>query len=67
MKAPDEPRTWKPRAVIDRHSPDDIRYWSQRFCISEDDLREAIAEIGPRSAALATRFGCVISAEELGA
>jgi hypothetical protein len=67
MEAPDEHKSWKPREIVDRHKPDDIRYWSERFRISEDELREAVAEIGPRTAALATRFAYVVPVEELGA
>lgn len=66
MASHDEPRSWKPREVIDRHSGDDLRYWCSRFGVTEDDLRQAIAEEGPRTAALATRFGRVISTEEIG-
>jgi hypothetical protein len=40
---------------------------SERFGVGEDELREAIGEVGPRTAALATRFACVVPPEELGA
>lgn len=61
----DEPRSWKPREVIDRHVDDDVRYWAERFGVAEDELRGVIAEKGPRVATLATEFGCVVIAEEL--
>ena len=61
----DEPRSWKPREVIDRKSADDVRYWSRRFGVDEDELRSVIAEKGPRVAALATEFGCVVEAADL--
>jgi hypothetical protein len=63
----DEPRSWTPKEVIDRRSADDMRHWSERFGVSEDELREAICEVGPRTATLATQFGCVVPAEEYGA
>jgi hypothetical protein len=56
----DEPRSWKPREVIDRKSADDVRYWSARFGVAKDELLAVIAEKGPRIAALATEFGCVV-------
>jgi hypothetical protein len=62
----DEPRSWKPKEVIDRHNADDLRHWSKRFGVSEDELREEICNVGPRTATLATRFGCVVPPEELG-
>jgi hypothetical protein len=65
MFADDEPGPWKPKEVIDRHSADDLRHWSERFGVSEDELREAISEVGPRTATLATRFGRVVPPEEL--
>jgi len=63
---PDEPRSWKPKVVIDRRSADDMRHWSERFGVSEDELREAIGQLGPRTATLATQFGCVVPLEDLG-
>ena len=61
----EEARIWKPREVIDRKSADDVRYWSERFGVDEDELRSAIAEKGPRVATLATEFGCVVEAQAL--
>jgi hypothetical protein len=61
----DESRSWKPREVIDRHSVDDMRYWSERMGVTEDELREAIADVGPRVAAVATVFGCVVTDGEV--
>jgi uncharacterized protein DUF3606 len=57
---PDVFRSWKPKLVIDPHSVNDMRQWSKRFGVSENDLRAAIGEVGPRTATLATHFGCVV-------
>lgn len=42
MATGNEPRSWKPRNVIDRRNAEDLRYWSERFGVSEEELREAI-------------------------
>lgn len=65
MSVSEEPRSWKPREVIDRRSAEDLRYWSERLGVDEGTLRETIAEVGPRAAAVATELGCVLPADEL--
>jgi hypothetical protein len=42
MATESEPRSWKPRKTIDRRNSQDLRYWSERFGVSEEELREAI-------------------------
>jgi hypothetical protein len=56
MATSDEPRSWKPKDVVYRHSADDLRHWSERFGVSEDELRRAISEVGPRTAGGYERF-----------
>jgi len=42
MAVGNEPRSWKPRELTDRRNAEDLRYWSNRFSVSEEELREAI-------------------------
>jgi Protein of unknown function (DUF3606) len=42
MTRGNESRSWKPRDVDDQHNAADLRYWSGRFGVSEQELREAI-------------------------
>jgi hypothetical protein len=42
MATGNEPRSWKPRKVIDQRNAEDLRYWSERFGVSQEELREAI-------------------------
>lgn len=35
----------------------EIRYWTQRFAVSEADLRKAVADVGVSSNAVAVHLG----------
>jgi len=61
MGVPKEPRSWKPSDKIDVSSKRDLRYWADRFHVSEDALREAVEEVGVNVRSVATEFGCVVT------
>jgi hypothetical protein len=35
------------RARIDVHQPHELRYWSHKLGVTEDQLREAVQQVGP--------------------
>ena len=38
---------WRPR-TIDIDDEDERRFWSERLCLSQDELRRIVAHVGPR-------------------
>ena len=40
------------RNTVDADDPDELRYWAQRFQTTEDDVRDAVAQVGPDAAAV---------------
>src|ERR1700712_2781694 len=45
------------RSRINVNEPHEIRYWTQRFEVSEADLRKAVAEVGVSVKAVADHLG----------
>lgn len=43
--------------VINAFAENDLRYWAEKWSISQDELRRAIAKVGPRAEALARYLG----------
>jgi len=56
--------SWRPSDEIDLSEPRDVRHWCEAFGVSNEALREAVEEVGPRVAAVATELGCVITPEQ---
>jgi hypothetical protein len=65
MDAPIEARTWKPRDEINPRDRREVRYWARRFHTDEDELLRVVTEVGARTAAVATVFGCVVGDGEV--
>jgi Protein of unknown function (DUF3606) len=42
MTTGNELRYWKPTEGMERRKAEDLRYWSERFGVSAEELREAI-------------------------
>lgn len=45
------------RVRINVNEPHEVRYWGQRFGVSEDELRAAVATIGPMADAVRQHLG----------
>lgn len=45
------------RSRIDINEAHEVRYWTQRFDVSEADLRKAVAEVGVSAKAVADHLG----------
>ncbi|SFM88999.1 DUF3606 domain-containing protein [Variovorax sp. OV329] len=46
----------KERTQVNLGDPEDVRYWTERFGVSEDDLRAAVEGAGPSGEAVAKRL-----------
>ena len=45
------------RARIDVHQPHELRYWSKKFGVTEDELRKAVEQVGPMAENVEERLG----------
>jgi len=45
------------RSRINVNEPHEVRYWTERFGVSEDALRRAVAEVGVSVDAIAQHLG----------
>ena len=45
------------RSRVNINEPHEVRYWTQRFGVSEDALRKAVAEVGVSADAIAQHLG----------
>lgn len=45
------------RSRININEPHEVRYWTQRFDVSEEDLRRAVAQVGVSVEAVAQHLG----------
>ena len=45
------------RSRINIDEPHEVRYWTQRFDVSEDALRRAVAQVGVSAEAVARHLG----------
>jgi hypothetical protein len=45
------------RARIDVHQAHELRYWSKKFGVSEDELRQAVEQVGPMVQNVEGRLG----------
>lgn len=45
------------RSRININEAHEVRYWTQRFGVSEDDLRKAVAAVGVSAEAVAQHLG----------
>lgn len=45
------------RSRININEPHEVRYWTQRFDVSEDALRRAVAQVGVSAQAVAQHLG----------
>lgn len=45
------------RARIDVHQTHELRYWSKKFGVSEDELRQAVEQVGPIVQRVEERLG----------
>ncbi|SFM64404.1 DUF3606 domain-containing protein [Variovorax sp. OV329] len=45
------------RSRVNVNEPHEVRYWTQRFGVSEDALRRAVAEVGVSADAVAQHLG----------
>ena len=45
------------RSRININEPHEVRYWIQRFDVSEEDLRRAVAQVGVSADAVARHLG----------
>jgi hypothetical protein len=54
----DDPNLRGPRdrSRIDVHQSHELRYWSQKFGVTEDELRKAVADVGPMADAVEKRL-----------
>jgi hypothetical protein len=50
-------RDWRPGETIDVTSEVEVREWAKRLSITAEELRTIVAEIGDRSATVATACG----------
>jgi hypothetical protein len=40
-------RTWQDRSKINVHEDYELSYWSKKFGVTRDRLREAVKKVGP--------------------
>lgn len=52
-----EARGPQDRTRVNIHEPWEVRYWTQKWSISEDELRAAVAEAGVSTKAVAEHLG----------
>ncbi|MFI4974782.1 MAG: DUF3606 domain-containing protein [Caulobacterales bacterium] len=52
-----EPRHWRPAETIDVTNDADVREWATRLCVTPNELREMVEELGDRTARVATEVG----------
>ena len=54
----DDPNLRGPRdrSRIDVRQSHELRYWSQKFGVTEDELRNAVADVGPMADAVEKRL-----------
>jgi len=45
------------RSRVNVNEPHEVRYWTERFGVSEDALRRAVAEVGVSVDAIAQHLG----------
>jgi len=45
------------RSRVNINEPHEVRYWTERFGVSEDALRKAVAEVGVSADAIARHLG----------
>ncbi|RYF46290.1 MAG: DUF3606 domain-containing protein [Comamonadaceae bacterium] len=45
------------RSRINVNEPHEVRYWTERFSVSETALRQAVAEVGVSADAVAQHLG----------
>ena len=50
-------RSWRPSETIDLSNDRDVREWARRLCLTPDELREMVEDLGNSSARIATEFG----------
>jgi hypothetical protein len=48
---------WKPADTFDVNDDRQIRDWARRLCVTPNELREMIEEMGDRPARIATALG----------
>ena len=48
---------WKPADTLDLNDDSQIRDWARRLCVTPNELREMIEELGDRPARIATELG----------
>ena len=48
---------WKPADTLDVEDDTQIRDWARRLCVTPNELREMIEEMGDRPARIATELG----------
>lgn len=53
----------KDRSRIDVQRDDDLRWWSKAFNSSPEEIKRAVAEVGPSAAAVARHLGVPQGAE----
>jgi uncharacterized protein DUF3606 len=53
---------WRPGETIDVTNDVEVREWAKLLCVTPNELREIIEEIGDRSARVATECGVPLSA-----
>jgi len=53
---------WRPGETIDITNDVEVREWAKLLCVTPNELREIVAEIGDRSARVATECGVSLSA-----
>lgn len=46
----------KARTQVNLNDPDDVRYWTERFGVEEDALRQAVERVGPSAEAVARQL-----------
>lgn len=54
---PDEPKTFDPHEPIDLANPDKVREITEKLDCSEQELADAVDQVGPHPVAVALKLG----------
>ena len=67
MPLNDRPGPWRPqhRERIDLSVPRDVRYWTGVWGLTDQELRDAVAAVGPVAADVAAHLGKPLRSEDL--
>jgi len=50
-------RAWRPGETINVNNPSDLRIWAKRLHLTPNELKEMVADVGNRTARVATEAG----------